>query len=357
LTDITGKASSSSSLHTREAPVSQASPTIPPGYQAQEAESTERRIFKNEFDRPKRRAKSEIFCDILMVIDRGTTRPTRILQRANLTWNQQLMYLDILLRNGFITREVRGRIVSYHLTPKGKSVVELSSRLRELISALDFASFVDDPRLETLKQPAVGSIRNNASWKGDRDEDSEGEPRPLDIFTLTGKHILLEVDPSRNYELAVTRIVDDFVSKGQAAYLFSWKGSPIYENLLGRDDLNFCTMESGVSFRKEGKKEVIIPENDHAVLLDEFSRATKSGLDAGALIIFDSISDLIMSESLPNAYRVLMGINGLASGTGTTTVSILRQHAHDEKVESVIKGIYACHLLYGQSGLQLIRSR
>jgi predicted transcriptional regulator len=354
LTDTIGTTVSPTTIHPTGLLSSRASPATSTSYLTRRGDGGELQILNEESDRPKRRAKSEIFCDILKVISQGTTRPTKIQQRANLTWNHLLLYLDILIRNGFATREMTGRVASYGLTPKGKTVVELSTSLRELIWVLDFTSIVDDKRLAQLKAPTVG----DTGWKSRLDEKAGQRPYQLDTSKLAGKNILLEVDPCVNYELGVTKMVEDFMSMGDRIYLFSWKGSPVYENLSGKDKVHLCIMDSSVSSRKEGKnkEEVMIPENDQAVLFDEMSKAAKSGSNGGVLLVFDSISDLILSESLPTAYHMLKTINGLVSGTKTTIVSILRQHAHDEQVESTIKGIYAYHLLYSYSGLRLIRS-
>ncbi len=41
-----------------------------------------------------RRSRLEMTCDILRVISQGVEKPTRIMQLANLTWKDLLMYLE-----------------------------------------------------------------------------------------------------------------------------------------------------------------------------------------------------------------------------------------------------------------------
>jgi predicted transcriptional regulator len=310
-------------------------------------------MFIDESEKPaKRRAKSEIYCDILAVISQGTTRPTKIQQRANLTWSNLLTDLDALTRDEFITREVRYGVTSYHLTPKGKSAVELSTGLRELLGNLD-SYYVNNGALEVQNRPISAANR----WDDRHSDGSNHKNGAIDTFSLSGKSVLLEVDPSLSYEHAVSKIVTDFKSKGHAIHLFSWKGSPVYDKLSGWDGVNLRTMDPGVSSRKKGEKkaEILIPQDNHVVLLDELSKVIQSSTTDGVLLIFDSISDLMISENLETAYKVLKTVNGLASGTRTTMISILRCHAHDERAESLIKGIYAYHLLHDFSGLRLAR--
>ncbi len=78
----------------------------------------------------------EMACDILGAISAGTTRPTRIMQRANLTWSALLMYLDALMRGGFVARQLTGRSPTYHLTSRGAGALKRYNDLREDLSIL-----------------------------------------------------------------------------------------------------------------------------------------------------------------------------------------------------------------------------
>lgn len=71
-----------------------------------------------------RRSKTEMVCDLMLAISKGAVRPTRIMQRANLTWNALLMYLYALASSGLIWREEKGNVSYYHLTEKGTKVLE-----------------------------------------------------------------------------------------------------------------------------------------------------------------------------------------------------------------------------------------
>jgi predicted transcriptional regulator len=70
-----------------------------------------------------RRSKLEITCDILNVISKGTEKPTRIMQLANVTWDDLIMYLEALIRNQLLSRRVDGKKVMYSLTDRGSSLL------------------------------------------------------------------------------------------------------------------------------------------------------------------------------------------------------------------------------------------
>jgi predicted transcriptional regulator len=70
-----------------------------------------------------RRSKLEITCDILSVMSKGTDKPTRITQLANVTWDDLIMYLEALIRNQLIARQADGKRVTYSLTDRGWSLL------------------------------------------------------------------------------------------------------------------------------------------------------------------------------------------------------------------------------------------
>lgn len=83
------------------------------------------RVFEEEMPRSAaRRSKLEITCDILSVISKGTEKPTRIMQLANVTWDDLIMYLEALIRNQLISRQVDGKRLTYSLSPKGSAILE-----------------------------------------------------------------------------------------------------------------------------------------------------------------------------------------------------------------------------------------
>lgn len=75
-------------------------------------------------------------CDLMLAISKGAVRPTRIMQRANLTWNSLLMYLNALAVNGLVRREERKSVSSYHLTDKGRETLEAYVALKERLGPL-----------------------------------------------------------------------------------------------------------------------------------------------------------------------------------------------------------------------------
>ena len=86
-----------------------------------------------------RRSKLEIYLDVLKVIKEGTTKPTRIMYGANLSWKLLQVVLNSMANQDLIeeidvstSRDKRTNTV-YQITTKGDSVIRYFHRAKELI--------------------------------------------------------------------------------------------------------------------------------------------------------------------------------------------------------------------------------
>ena len=86
-----------------------------------------------------RRSKLEIYLDVLKVIKEGTTKPTRIMYVANLTWKilqsvlNSMVDLDLIEEIDMsMSRDKRTNTV-YQVTNKGDSVIRYFDRAKGLI--------------------------------------------------------------------------------------------------------------------------------------------------------------------------------------------------------------------------------
>ena len=97
-----------------------------------------------------RRSKLEIYLEVLKVIKEGTTKPTRIMYGANLSWKLLQGVLNSMVNQDLIeeidmstSRDKRTNTV-YQVTTKGDSVIRYFNRAKELIE-------VDDPSFHPLQ--------------------------------------------------------------------------------------------------------------------------------------------------------------------------------------------------------------
>ena len=101
-----------------------------------------------------KRSRLERYFDILKAISNGETKPTRIMYKANLSWDSLQAFFESLLEQGFIQVDTVKASKRYGITPKGQRALNYYFRAtRELVRAHRFQSaLLTDPSepLETL---------------------------------------------------------------------------------------------------------------------------------------------------------------------------------------------------------------
>lgn len=87
----------------------------------------------------RRRSKLEIFLDVLWTIKGGTTKPTRIMYGANLSWRPLKRILHSMIEQELIieidasdSRDKRTN-TRYEITQKGENVIQYFNRANGLI--------------------------------------------------------------------------------------------------------------------------------------------------------------------------------------------------------------------------------
>jgi predicted transcriptional regulator len=109
-----------------------------------------------------RRSKLEITCDILSVISKGAEKPTRIMQLANVTWDDLIMYLEALIRNQLLSRQVDGKRVRYSLTARGSALLGHYLKLKEEAAPL---------KLETITRERISKVLTYLPTVGSQESD------------------------------------------------------------------------------------------------------------------------------------------------------------------------------------------
>jgi len=82
-----------------------------------------------------RRSKLEIYVDILGAIASGNVGPTRIMYKANISWQVLQETLDFLMSNGFLAEELENSRRIYRLTEKGFRVLKDFIHVKEELIA------------------------------------------------------------------------------------------------------------------------------------------------------------------------------------------------------------------------------
>ncbi|MDG6994606.1 MAG: hypothetical protein JRN52_01675 [Nitrososphaerota archaeon] len=176
--------------------------------------------------------------------------------------------------------------------------------------------------------------------------------------SLLGRIFLFEVDPSFNYEQGVKEFAIEMMSANAAVFAFTWKGSPIY-NTLSNMGIRFYILSTTVSYPRptESNFEILVPQNDHAILLDLMQKTIESNAGGHIAIIYDNISDLILSTNIESSYKFIKQANEIMASAKLSALFLFTYGAHDEKAQNLIRSLFSNHLSQSPIGLKLTRGR
>jgi hypothetical protein len=166
----------------------------------------------------------------------------------------------------------------------------------------------------------------------------------------------LEADPSVNYERAVKDFALAMIASGRLVFVFTSKGSPVYNLLKEIPGLRFFILsESSYPKPTGGSLEVMVPRSDHAVLLNVIDETILSSPQHPQAIVFDNISSLILDAGFQDSYKFLRQLNELLTRGDVVSIFLVLSKAHDEKMMNLIRNLYSGHLTYDATGLHVTK--
>jgi hypothetical protein len=152
----------------------------------------------------------------------------------------------------------------------------------------------------------------------------------LEHGKLRGKKVLLEFDPSTPYERAVRDFVLECISDDGKVVVLSKMGNPVYNALEGERDVEILPITSMVSQ---------IAENE----------------DQPLALVYDNMTDLVVSAGAPAAYGQLQNILGLLSPERVTALFLLNPSAHDQKEAYSLRGLFSNQIAYAKQGATVVK--
>ncbi len=168
---------------------------------------------------------------------------------------------------------------------------------------------------------------------------------------------LLEVDSSTHYEKYVKDLAVELVSNGYLLFVFTPKASRIYCTLSKMRDARFYVMTSTTSYpcSTDQANEMLVPEDDPTILLDTLRNTIDSVSTSGVAIIFDNISDMILSEGFENSHKFIRRANEILSDDKIIAAFLATQGAHEERISNLIQNLFQNHLTLDSLGVQVKR--
>jgi hypothetical protein len=72
-------------------------------------------------------------------------------------------------------------------------------------------------------------------------------------------------------------------------------------------------------------------------------------------MVFDSLSDLIMSIGFEKTYRFMKYAIEMLTSPRTTVMFLLNQTAHDPQIVHGFRNLFSNHISYGKEGIHIIK--
>jgi hypothetical protein len=242
--------------------------------------------------------------------------------------------IDLLVFNGYLLNQgIDASSLGYLFAAAAFSATAATFRRATLLSAF-FQPGIAPPKIVAPSKTFSGRLG-------------------LSTEQILGREYLMEVDPASKFEESVRDFAMELGARQYVLFAFTAGGSPVRNALVGLDNVRFFTMTRKVSYPKPGESpdEVLVPTADQSVLLNVLDKAITSNPDLKFGVVFDSVSDLILSSGLESTYKFLKQANEMLSHNRVTSVFLLTLGAHTEREVSVVKSLFGNILTF--SGEQL----
>ena len=167
---------------------------------------------------------------------------------------------------------------------------------------------------------------------------------------------LLEADPSTGFEKPVRDFAVEKVSNRVPVFVVTSKGDVVYQTLSKVEGVRFYLLSGSVSFPKATDQpyEMLVPNNDQAVLLDVVHK-TVSSAEQGVGMVYNSVSDMIISWGAEETYKFLKEVRDLLLGPGVAALFLITSGAHDEKTMNLMRSLFPNHLGFDSKGLKVLK--
>jgi hypothetical protein len=178
----------------------------------------------------------------------------------------------------------------------------------------------------------------------------------LDHEQLVGRKILLEFDPTSEYEIIVVDFVKESMANVESVYVFTYATNTLYKRLAKLQAIKLFSMSTSTStLQSISENEVLIPANNTDFILNSIDEVVKTHSKTNVSIVFDGLSDLLSSLDPERTFTFLRHVLQTLSSGKTTSLFLLNTSAHDPKIVSRLRSMFYDQLLYRKAGLQTVK--
>jgi hypothetical protein len=90
-------------------------------------------------------------------------------------------------------------------------------------------------------------------------------------------------------------------------------------------------------------------------MLDVFDKTLKAHPQGVVNVVFDNLSDLILSVGFKKTYKFMRYAVEMLASPRNTVLFLLNQNAHDPTVSSSLRGLFSNQISSGKEGIRTIK--
>jgi hypothetical protein len=174
---------------------------------------------------------------------------------------------------------------------------------------------------------------------------------------LSRSRILLEYDPTSNYEDAVQKFAREFQANVEPIAIFTSMGSPTFRQFRGQHNLRLFTFSTKTSTpSKLSEEHVLLPERDTSLLLDAVDKLLQANHGRLVGMVFDVFTDLILFQGFEKGYGVLSSVVEMSESESASTLVLINYAALDERSLNGVRGLFRSQAKYDMEGFRMVRT-
>lgn len=176
----------------------------------------------------------------------------------------------------------------------------------------------------------------------------------LEAASFKGNPMLLEVEPSSNYEGAVKDYVVEWQSRKSTVYVFTPSSSPVMKTLQSLPEVRIFELTDAVSYAEPSADphRTRLPQNRPEVIADVTSKMMKASGTGETTVVFDSVSALAVSLGEEAALGLVHRMLDTLSGGSTTSLFLTTRGADSPRLALWLDRLFARHLVFDSAGLR-----
>jgi hypothetical protein len=173
---------------------------------------------------------------------------------------------------------------------------------------------------------------------------------------LLGRKILLEFDPASDYERVVEDAAKEALAHLEPVYVFTRHASGIYESLGRQRSVRIVLMSASASTSVPvSENQIVLPADNTPLVLDSLREILSRHGDQNTFLIFDNVSELVMSVGFEKAYKFLLCAVEMVSSKPATVLFLINSSAHESQEVSRLRGLFHNILVYERNLLEVVK--